>query len=402
MIAELQATDMHNIVRLILPRGSGSSAARPDSPGPALNDDQSSVIGSGRYAKVARELGAWQDSGVLTRDPAPALYVYEYVEDGLLVRGLIGNIGVYSPEEKIVHPHEDVMPGPVADRFELMSTTRANLEPILLVYDGDGPASDIVERVTATTPQLVAISPEGSEHRIWAISDPADLEQIRSDLAPRDVLIADGHHRYATYRKLRDAAGTTEAGPWDFGLAMLVDQQRHPLRLGPIHRSLANISLETIDSSGLLTLTGAPSQADAVAALTAAAGARPTFALSDGTTWLVGQRSDSGDVAVLPQPSEAAAEAAAASTDVSILHNVLLPAWGIDERDIGYHHSAKAAVVAAIHGRGVAVLTNPPSAATVMDIARTGAMMPRKSTSWGPKPRMGLLMRLVDEPEARS
>jgi uncharacterized protein (DUF1015 family) len=115
---------------------------------------------------------------------------------------------------------------------------------------------------------------------------------------------------------------------------------------------------------------------------------------------LVGQRIDSTDVAVPPQPSEAAAEAAAASTDVSILHNVLLPAWGIDERDIGYHHSVKAAVVAAIHGRGVAVLTNPPSAATVMNIARTGAMMPRKSTSWGPKPRMGLLMRLVDEPEA--
>jgi uncharacterized protein (DUF1015 family) len=87
---------------------------------------------------------------------------------------------------------------------------------------------------------------------------------------------------------------------------------------------------------------------------------------------------------------------------VGVLHTELFPAWGVDERDIGYHHSVKAALVAAMHGNGVAVLTNPPSAATVMTIARSGAMMPRKSTSWGPKPRMGLLMRLVDpSPAAR-
>ena len=48
-------------------------------------------------------------------------------------RGLIGLVRVGTTA---IHPHEDVMPGPVAGRGELMAAVRGNLEPILLVYNG--------------------------------------------------------------------------------------------------------------------------------------------------------------------------------------------------------------------------------------------------------------------------
>ena len=41
------------------------------------------------------------------------------------------------------------MPGPVADRLELMRATAANLEPILLVYDGGGDTATVIEQVIA-------------------------------------------------------------------------------------------------------------------------------------------------------------------------------------------------------------------------------------------------------------
>ena len=35
-----------------------------------------------------------------------------------------------------MRPHEDVAPGPVAGRLQLMEATQANLEPIFLLHDG--------------------------------------------------------------------------------------------------------------------------------------------------------------------------------------------------------------------------------------------------------------------------
>ncbi len=56
--------------------------------------------------------------------------------DGVLQRGLIGAVRLAPPEARIVLPHEDVMPGPVLGRRQLMEATQANLEPIFLLYDG--------------------------------------------------------------------------------------------------------------------------------------------------------------------------------------------------------------------------------------------------------------------------
>src|ERR1700743_2339814 len=71
--------------------------------------------------------------GALAVDDSPALYVYEQRTGHWVQRGLIGLVAVGTDA---VHPHEGVMPGPVAGRRELMKATRSNLEPILLVYNG--------------------------------------------------------------------------------------------------------------------------------------------------------------------------------------------------------------------------------------------------------------------------
>jgi uncharacterized protein (DUF1015 family) len=40
---------------------------------------------------------------------------------------------------------------------------------------------------------------------------------------------------------------------------------------------------------------------------------------------------------------------------------------------------------------------HPVREQVVLDLARQGVMMPRKSTSFGPKPASGLVMRRVEE-----
>ncbi|WP_235855174.1 DUF1015 domain-containing protein, partial [Nonomuraea aridisoli] len=166
-----------------------------------------------RYTEARDTLRAWLDSGVLAPDPEPALYVYEQSGPGVLQRGLIGDVGLVDPGEHIILPHEDVVPGPIADRLALMSTTQANLEPIFLLYEGrDGTATRLVDEVASTRAPLVsALTEDGLTHRLWAITDPAEIAAINADLHDRQALIADGHHRYATYRVLQRQERATRA-----------------------------------------------------------------------------------------------------------------------------------------------------------------------------------------------
>ena len=56
-------------------------------------------------------------------------------------------------------------------------------------------------------------------------------------------MIADGHHRYAAYLELqaqRHADGHG-SGPWDYGLALLVDLSAYPPRIDPIHRVITGL-----------------------------------------------------------------------------------------------------------------------------------------------------------------
>ncbi len=220
-VERLLAAEPHNVVRLILP-GAGTVQS------PRGPDGEPSE-------RAARTLRDWLGSGVLRRDPGPALYVYEqsvpadgHPADGaakgaadgpgwdVVQRGLIGALRLVPPAAPSVLPHEDVMPGPVRGRRELMETTQANLEPIFLLYDsaeepGERSATRLVDEVAATRPPLLsAVTDDGIRHRLWALTDPEEQEVIADDLAARSALIADGHHRYAAYLELQ--AGQRAAG----------------------------------------------------------------------------------------------------------------------------------------------------------------------------------------------
>jgi uncharacterized protein (DUF1015 family) len=82
---------------------------------------------------------------------------------------------------------------------------------------------------------------------------------------------------------------------------------------------------------------------------------------------------------------------------------VLARLWTVADTDerVAYHHDAVDAVDAARRHDGVALLLNPARHSDVLAIAARGERMPRKSTSFGPKPRTGLLMRLLTDPPPR-
>ncbi|GGZ06308.1 DUF1015 family protein [Streptomyces poonensis] len=379
-LLHLESADPHNIVRLILPQ-----ATTPE----------------GRNKQAAATLHRWLDEGVLVADAEPGLYVYEQSDAGMLQRGLIGALRLSDPSQGTVLPHEDVMPHVVADRADLMRATRANLEPLLLTYRGNGSrtgAGAVVERTAERPPLLATTTEDGYSHRLWAVTDPADLQEIQTDLAHHQALIADGHHRWATY--LRLCAEHPSPGPWDHGLVLLVDTARYPLRVRAIHRFLPQLPLSTALATGAdhfrIRHLDVP-LAQALDALADAARTGNAFLLAgDGTFHLL----DRPDPDLLARTVPADRPPAWRTLDATVLHATLLDhIWRIPENShehVAYIHDTAATVEKAERDGGTAVLLHPVREDVVRELARQGVTMPRKSTSFGPKPASGLVLRALE------
>ena len=401
---QLMAADPHNVVRLILPRQLGG---RPGE----------------EYQHAATSLRRWQEDRILVTDPVPALYVYEQSSAGgdtpaWVQRGLIGALGLVPPDAGIVLPHEDVAAGPVAGRLALMEATQANLEPIFLLYDGIGPADNgagsrapagkpgaaarIVSE-TATRESLIeTTTSDGLRHKLWAVTDPVDLEAIAADLASRQALIADGHHRYAAYRQLqarRHKAGDGH-GPWDYGLALLVDSASYPPQIGAIHRVIPRLDVQyavklAAPAFAVRRVPGRPGELPAaLSVLAEASGDGPAFVLvGDDSAYLISHPDPAQVRAAMPTGRSAAWRGLPAAILQELLITSLWELTDDDESVQVVHHDAEAAVRAAQAAGGTAVLCSPMSPSEVYAVAARGERVPRKSTSFAPKPRTGLVFR---------
>jgi uncharacterized protein (DUF1015 family) len=379
--AALEARDPHNVVRLTLPREPADGS---------------------RYQQAADQLALWRAAGILVPDRTAAVYVYEQAAAGHTQRGVVGALGLTPAEDAIVLPHENTMAGPVADRLALMAATEADLEMIFLVYDGGGATSRAVAEIDASSPIIDVTTADEVRHRVWAITDPGTLDAIAVDLHSRRAVIADGHHRYATflqYQAQQHAAGRG-AGPWDLGFALLVDASTFGPQVHAIHRAVPGLPAErAVDLAAAgMRVTAISGGLDAAPeALAKAAVDGVAFVLTDGShAWLLTEPDPVRLAEALPADRSDAWRA----LDVTVAHGYLVrELWALPDTEdvVEFHHDIASAARAAGATGGTALLLSPTPVASVAAVAAAGDRMPRKSTLFVPKPATGLLIRSFED-----
>ena len=146
---------------------------------------------------------------------------------------------------------------------------------------------------------------------------------------------------------------------------------------------------------------GSADAAGAVAGLTAACGGGHgrAFVLSGaGRAWLLTDPDPRLLASAVPDEPADLWQHVGGAVMTGLLFDRL---WGIqdDERSVRAFHDPAEAIGAADAGpgAGTAVLCCPMSADQVYEVAALGRKVPRKSTSFGPKPRTGLVLRLFAE-----
>lgn len=379
MRAELAARDEHNVVRLELPE---PDAAR----------------GLDRYGAAARLLGEWLAGGVLRRDETPGLYLYgqEYAASGRRRTrlGILAALKVEPYEAGSVLPHEQTFPSHKEDRFRLLSSCGVQISPIFGLYAAPGAAvRERLEAAASARPAAVAVDADGVEHRLWPVADPGFVEWARQLLAERPVYIADGHHRYETALRYRDAlraAGRDPAAagvvPGEYVMTLLVEMDDPGLILLPTHRMVAALRPGSFPAA--LERDGdfecLPWDGQEVEAL-----GRHEFgvgvATPDGPRY---HRVRLRSAAVLDRLESGSA--AWRSLDVVLLHHVVLPLL-TSEPEITYTRDAAEARDCLEKGETGAVFFEPsPSIADLKSVAGAGEKMPHKSTYFWPKAITGL------------
>jgi uncharacterized protein (DUF1015 family) len=365
----LHAMSPHNIVRVTYPRG-----------------------GAERYRQAGSVLDAWIAGGVWRRDSRPAIYPYQqtYGVGGQTVTrtGFIALGEVSDYARGVVLPHERTHAGPKEDRMRLMEATAADIGLLfMLASDPDGDLRRAVAPVG--DPIAEAEDLRGEHHRLWRITDDATLARIVALMAPRPVIIADGHHRYETAVAYR---------------------QRHP------HAAQKMMAFFTLEAPGLTILANhrlvhdiQPFDFDdfvqmalrwfAVAPLDDPLTFRPAResigVVSGRDAAVLTLRPESRDLVAWPSGTSSAWRALA----VSILHEGLLrPLLGITDArlDAKTHvdYTADLAEAVRLARAGTyqaAFLIAPTTPAELQAVVRGGELLPQKSTHFYPKLLDGLV-----------
>lgn len=333
--------------------------------------------GEAKYGRAASQWRRWTVDGTLARDPRPAFYLIEerFKLDGrsLTRRGVLAALGATPKAARAIIPHERTLSKPKADRLKMLDAVGVNISPIFGVFaDPNGAARRAIAAGMKGRPAAAGRSHAGVAYRVWVCDDPKKTAAITRALAPRPVLIADGHHRYSVSR---DHHARTKAPGTDAVLTYLVPDEDSGLVVLPTHR---------IAKSSLLARAGSYAALRKVGSLKAlerlVAKSRNPYAFG-----LVEKGFHFGE----PRPNGCRSGLA-----VEWLGSHLLAGAAPDQ--MSYTPQAALAVEKAKAVRGAAVLVKPFSVAQVRRAAKAVGLLPQKSTYFFPKIATGLAFRPLD------
>jgi uncharacterized protein (DUF1015 family) len=296
--------------------------------------------------EAARAWAEWLETGVLAPEPEPGFWALQqdYVGPDGVARtrtGLVASLRLEPYENRVVLPHERTHAGPKEGRLRLLRATGVQLEPIFLLYD-EPPPFDV-------PPRPADVELGGT--RLWR-AEPGSAAEAFAD---RQLLIADGHHRYETALAHHAERGTEETA---WMPVVLVSTRDEGLTIFPTHRVFRDATLLSPNGAGdepersLEHLASLPYERAAAVQVTAA-----------------------GAAVVTGEPGQ---------LDVQLVDR-------LGHEGITYTPDWREAVRRVREGEaGAAYLLRPARIEDVFEAARRGEVMPQKTTYFFPKLLSGL------------
>ncbi len=385
--------DAYNIVRLILGR----------------EED--------RYSSAAKTFSEWQEQNILLRDSVPALYplVQTFTAaNGAAVqrKGFIALCHLEEFEKGIVLPHEKTLSKAKEDRFKLFKATNSNFSQIFGLYSDLEKKIDALINPVHATAATIDVTFEQVRNQLWTITDETTIANIASLIEPKQILIADGHHRYETalaYRDLCKSQNPNHNGAelYNYVMMFFTNLDDEGLVIFPTHRvihSLAKFEWNTL----LATLQ---QYFDVHVYPTPAMMMNALNGQSKFSYGIVSQGSSKffviilKDAALLDVLITAHLPKEVKELEVVLLHQYMLGklldiSVEAQEKKLNIHYLQKVEECVDEIARGVsqiAFFVKPTRIEQVRAVAKSGNTMPQKSTFFFPKLISGLVLNTMTE-----
>ena len=382
------------------------------------------------YTRARDYYQSWLREGILKREDMPALYVLHQtftLPDGSTRtrQGLIAAFELSAFDEGIVLPHERTHSGPKIDRLNLMRATAVNFGHIFMLYPGDR-----INELLGTAIEEPALSlskgqagfelRELFEHDVvqqfWPVTDPQVIAAVVEEMAPRrNLIIADGHHRYETALNYRDEmrAAHPDAPPdagFNYRMVTLVSMEDPGLVILPTHRLIFGYrqmdSRDVLaDAKGCFDVWRMNSRGEMEGVLAHARPDRPCIGFYDGEYFVLWLKHPQVMADTVPDRTPDWR-----LLDVVVLHELLIErVMGIDraaverKENIEYLRDPQMGYDTVDRGEAEFLLVmNPTRMEQVRACTAAGEKMPQKSTDFYPKVISGLVMMPLENTDSRT
>lgn len=335
--------------------------------------------GEAKYENSARQWKAWQDQGVLARDAQPSFYVveerFEAAGKKRARTGFLAALSVRPDNAKFVVPHERTLPKAKEDRLKLLGAVRANISPIFGIFpDGGGLVRRALAKAKKGKPAAQGTMPSGVAYKLWLLSDPKVCAAIAKSVAPKQVLIADGHHRYEVSRAFYDREPNEGNSTV---LAYVCPEEDAGLLVFSTHRVVDGVELAG-ETQRLCRVTPAKSRDEMLKKL-AKARSPYAYGLFEGGAYSVAEPKS--------------ANGCKSGLCVEWIGSQLL--GGISPEHIRYTPDADKAVLLAQESgkRGSVVFVKPMVVPQIRKAVKAVGLLPPKSTYFFPKIATGLVFK---------
>jgi len=374
------------------------------------------------YTRAHAYYTHWLTHGVLIREPQPALYVlrqtFQVGGETYVRKGLIAAFELSDFSEGIVRPHEHTYSGPKIDRLRLLRTNRVYFGQVFMLYpDPRNRVNAILDQTIAGqrhTVDVVELFEQDVRQQMWVVTDMDAILAVQAEFLPkRNLIIADGHHRYETGLNFRQEMRLQypDAPPeaaFNFILVTLVSMNDPGLIILPTHREIFDYPgvtpTQILERAAIhFEIIPALNMQDCFTTMQAHTD-QHAFGFYTGNQYYVLVLKDADIVNRLITENYSDAWK---NLDVTILHKIVLehlvglPAEAGDQTThIRYHRAAQAAINSIDAGKGNCVFfLNPARMDQVQALAERGEKMPQKSTDFYPKVISGLVMMSVEPTE---
>lgn len=359
-----------------------------------LTDDKT----DNKYTRAKETFEGWLQKSIMVQDETPSLYFYK--QDYKVFGQHYGRLGFISlmelpdSKESRIYPHENTHDKAIQDRLKLCSVLKAQLSSIFVCFSDKQKSVEKIfnKHIVSDDPLVDVEDADHVRHRLWRLTDPDLIKEIKDTLSDQHLFIADGHHRFKMaleYRDLRLKSRSASSGqePFNYVMTYFTNIDSKDLQILPMHRIVKHLprSLEFLEE--FFRIDKVKTREDLLVLLAQAGKNEKAFGLytREGIKLLRLKNKFLVEENIHEGSSEYK------NLDAVILKNLAFDKLGIVSEDIIYTKDFQQCISTVDNREAEAsFILNPVKISQLKAIALNGEKMPPKTTYFYPKVLSGL------------